>query len=38
MPASVQFPIAYAAVLVGECLEEVDKVHDDIVNLDLVVR
>jgi len=37
MPASVQFPIAYAAVLAGECLEAVDSVHDDVVNLDLVV-
>ena len=37
MPASVQFPIAYAAVLAGECLEEVDKVNEQVVNLDLVV-
>ena len=37
MPASVQFPIAYAAVLVGECLEEIDKVNENVVNQDLVV-
>ena len=37
MPASVQFPIAYAAVLAGECLEEIDKVNENVVNQDLVV-
>jgi len=37
MPPSVQFPIAYAAVLVGECLEEIDKVNESVVNLDLMV-
>ena len=37
MLASVQFPIAYAAVLAGECFEVVDNVHDDVVNLDLAV-
>ena len=28
MPLSIQFPIVYAAVLAGECLEEIDKVND----------
>jgi len=37
MPVSVRFPIAYAAVLAGECLEEIDKVNKSVVNLDLVV-
>jgi len=37
MPSSVQFPIAYAAVLAGECLEEIDKINKSMVNLDLVV-
>jgi len=38
MPASVQFPIMYAAVLAGECLEEIDKVNESVVTLDLVVN
>jgi len=37
MPASVQFPIMYSAVLAGECLEEIDKVNESVVTLDLVV-
>jgi len=37
MPASVQFPIMYAVVLAGECLEEIDKVNKSVVTLDLVV-
>jgi len=37
MPSSVQFPIMYAAVLAGECLEEIDKVNESVVALDLVV-
>ena len=37
MPSSVQFPIAYAVVLAGECLEEIDKVNESVMNLDLVV-
>jgi len=37
MPASVQFPIMYVAVLAGECLEEIDKVNESVVTLDLVV-
>jgi len=37
MPASVQFPLMYTAVLVGECLEEIDKANESVVTLDLVV-
>jgi len=37
MPASVQFLIMYAAVLAGECLEEIDKVNKSVMTLDLVV-
>jgi len=37
MPASVQFPIMYTVVLAGECLEEIDKVNESVVTLDLVV-
>jgi len=37
MPSSMQFPIAYAAVLARECLEEIDKVNKSLVNLDLVM-
>jgi len=37
MPVSVQFPIAYSTVLVGEYLEEIDKVNKSVANLDLVV-
>jgi len=37
MPASIQFPIMYSAVLAGECLEEIDKVNKSVVTLDLVV-
>ena len=39
MPASVQFPVMYAVVLAGdpECLEEIDKVNESVVTLDLVV-
>jgi len=37
MPASVQFLIMYMAVLAGECLEEIDKVDESVVTLDLVV-
>jgi len=37
MPASIQFPIMYSAVLAGECLEEIDKVNESVVTLDLVV-
>jgi len=37
MPASVQFPLMYTAVLAGECLEEIDKVNESVVTLDLVV-
>jgi len=37
MPASVQFPIMYMVVLAGECLEEIDKVNESVVTLDLVV-
>jgi len=37
MPASVQFPIMYTAVLAGECLEEIDKVNESVVTLDLLV-
>jgi len=37
MPVSVQFPIMYSAVLAGECLEEIDKVNESVVTLDLVV-
>jgi len=37
MPASIQFPIMYAAVLAGECLEEIKKVNESVVTLDLVV-
>ena len=37
IPVSVQFPIAYSAVLAGECLEEIDKVNKSVVTLDLVV-
>ena len=37
MPASVQFPLTYTAVLAGECLEEIDKVNKSVVTLDLVV-
>ena len=36
MPASFQFPIVYAAVLAGECLE-INKVNESVVTLDLVV-
>jgi len=35
--ASVQFPIMYVAVLAGECLEEIEKVNESVVTLDLVV-
>jgi len=38
MSVSVQFPIMYAAVLAGECLEEIDKVNESMVTLDLVVN
>ena len=37
MPASIQFLIMYSAVLAGECLEEIDKVKESVVTLDLVV-
>jgi len=37
MPASVQFPLMYTAVLAGECLEEIDKVNESVVTLDLMV-
>jgi len=37
MPSSVQFPIMYTAVLAGECLEEIDKVNESVVTLDLLV-
>ena len=37
MPVSIQFPIMYVAVLAGECLEEIDKVNESAVTLDLVV-
>jgi len=37
MPASVQFPIMYSAGLAGECLEEIDKVNESVVTLDLLV-
>jgi len=37
MPASIQFPIVYAAVLAGECLEEIDKVNESVVTLGVVV-
>jgi len=37
MPASVQFPSMYTVVLAGECLEEIDKVNESVVTLDLVV-
>jgi len=37
MPVSVQFPIMYTAMLAGECLEEIDKVNESVVTLDLVV-
>jgi len=37
MPASVQLPITYVAVLAGECLEEIDKVNESVVTLDLLV-
>jgi len=37
MPVSVQFPIMYTAVLAGECLEEINKVNESVVTLDLVV-
>jgi len=37
MLASVQFPIMYSAVLAGECLEEINKVNESVVTLDLVV-
>jgi len=37
MLASIQFPIAYAAVLAGKCLEEIDKVNKQVVNQDLMV-
>jgi len=37
MPASVQFPIMYVVVLAGECLEEINKVNESVVTLDLVV-
>jgi len=37
MPASVQFPITYSAVLAGECLKEINKVNKSVINLDLVV-
>ena len=38
MLASVQFPIMYAAVLAEECLEEINKVNESVVTLDLVVN
>jgi len=37
MPASVQFPLMYTVVLAGECLEEIDKVNESVVTLDLMV-
>jgi len=37
MLSSVQFPIMYTAVLAGECLEEIDKVNESVVTLDLLV-
>jgi len=37
MLASVQFPTMYTVVLAGECLEEIDKVNESVVTLDLVV-
>jgi len=37
MPSSIQFPIMYTAVLAGECLEEIDKVNESVVTLDLLV-
>jgi len=37
MLASVQFPLMYMVVLAGECLEEIDKVNELVVTLDLVV-
>jgi len=37
MPASIQFPLMYTVVLAGECLEEIDKVNESVVTLDLVV-
>jgi len=37
MPASIQFPIMYSAVLAGESLEEIDKVNESVVTLDFVV-
>jgi len=37
MLASVQFPIMYTVVLAGECLEEINKVNESVVTLDLVV-
>jgi len=38
MSVSVQFPIMYAAVLAGGCLEEINKVNELVVTLDLVVN
>jgi len=37
MPVSVQFPLMYTVVLAGECLEEIDKVNESVVTLDLMV-
>jgi len=37
MLASIQFLIMYTAVLAGECLEEIDKVNESVVTLDLLV-
>jgi len=37
IPASVQFPLMYTAVLAGECLEEINEVNKSVVTLDLVV-
>ena len=37
MPVSIQFPVMYSAVLTGECLEEIDKVNELVMHLDLVV-
>jgi len=38
MPVGVQFSLAYAGVLVGECLEEIDRVNKQVVHQDLLVR
>jgi len=37
MPVSIQFLIMYSAILAGECLEEINKVNESVVTLDLVV-